>query len=67
MNSKQIRTMSYEDIQKKIDELRKEMIKLNTQVSSGANMKNPSLIKKTKKTIARLLQELQNKEEKKEK
>ena len=63
MKSKQIRAMTKKDIELKLVEFRKERIKLNTQISSGTNIKNPAMVKNTKRTIARLLQELKNKEE----
>ena len=45
-------------IEKKIDEARFELVKLNGAVASGTNAANPGLIRQTKKTIARLLTEL---------
>ena len=62
MKAKQVRAMTKEDIVSKISELRKELIKLNTQISSGTNIKNPAMVKNTKRTVARLLHELKNKE-----
>jgi len=62
MKAKQIRSMSKEDIESKIFELRKEMIKHNTQIAAGTSLKSPALVRNTKRTIARLLQELNNKE-----
>ena len=58
MKSKQIKSMSQEDIRSKLQELRKEQIKLNAQKLSGTTMKDPAMVRKTKKTIARLLQQL---------
>ena len=62
MKSKQIKSMSQDEIKAKLYELRKEQVKLNAQISSGTNMKNPALVKQTKKTIARLLQQLRREE-----
>lgn len=45
-------------IEKKIDEARFELVKLNGAVASGTNAANPGLIRQTKKTIARFLTEL---------
>ena len=39
----------------KLSELKKELVKLNAQASTGTAMKNPGMIKKTKKNIARIL------------
>ena len=54
MKPKQIRPMSEEDIQSKIVELQKELLKHNAQIASGAQVKNPGQIKTTKKVIAKL-------------
>lgn len=63
MKSKEIKNMSKEEIQAKVTELRKEMIKYNSQIASGSQIKSPSLIRETKKSIARLLHALGTKEE----
>ena len=41
-------------MEKKLDEINLELMKLKGQVSTGSNPKNPSQIKILKKTIARL-------------
>ena len=55
MKAKEMRQMKKEDITAKIFELRKELIKLNAQAATGTQIKDPSLIKKNKRSIARLL------------
>jgi ribosomal protein L29 len=62
LKSKQITAMTKDELVIKLSELRKEQIKLNTQVSSGTSIKNPSMVGKTRKTIARLTHALNNKE-----
>ncbi len=52
---KEITAMSKEDLNSKLSEIRKELIKLNTQGSRGTTLKNPGQIKQIKKTIARIL------------
>ncbi len=47
--------MSKEEIQAKLLELRKELIKLNAQAATGSAPKNPRQIKTTKRNIARLM------------
>jgi len=47
-----------EEQEKQLVELRKELIKLNTQVATGTTLKSPGQVKKVKKNIARLLTEL---------
>jgi len=39
----------------KLNEFRKELVKLNAQASTGTAMKNPGLLKQTKKNVARIL------------
>lgn len=55
MKSKELRALSEHDASSKLLELRKELLKLNTQVSTGTQTKSPGQIRKTKKTIAKIL------------
>ncbi len=64
MKAKQVKALSIEDIKTKLTELRKEMVKYNTQIAAGTSIKSPALVRNTKRTIARLTQELENKENK---
>ncbi len=52
---KEIREMSKEELNEKLNELRKELIKINAQRATKASMKNPEQLKQIKKTIARIL------------
>ncbi len=61
MKSKDIKSMSKEKIESQVLELRRELIKLNTQVATGTTLKNPGQVKNIKKNIARLLTELKTK------
>ncbi|MBW2965392.1 50S ribosomal protein L29 [Candidatus Woesearchaeota archaeon] len=54
--------MSKEEIQAKMLELRKELIKLNAQSATGTAPKNPMQIKTTRKNIARLKTAMASKE-----
>ena len=47
--------MSKEDLQVKLEELKKELIKINTQISTGTTPKSPGQVKQIKKNIARIL------------
>ena len=47
--------MSKEELQAKIVEIRKELIKLNAQAATGSTPKNPRQIRESKKNIARLM------------
>ncbi len=51
---KDLRKMGNEDLQKNLKDLRMEIIKTSSH-ASGAAPKNPGIIKKNKKTIARIL------------
>lgn len=61
MKSKDIKSMSKEKIESQLLELRRELIKLNTQIATGTTLKNPGQVKNIKKNIARLLTELKTK------
>ena len=54
--------MSKGEIQERMKELRKELIKLNSQRSTGTTPEKPGRIKQLKKTIAKMLTELKSKE-----
>ncbi|MFQ5474644.1 MAG: 50S ribosomal protein L29 [Candidatus Nanoarchaeia archaeon] len=55
MKAKEIRSMHEKDIESRVRELRKELIKHNAQVATGTQVKSAGSIKQTKKTIARLM------------
>ncbi len=54
--------MSKEELQAKLLELKKELIKLNAQAATGTTPKNPRQIRTTKKNVARLMTALRSKE-----
>jgi len=54
MKFKELKGLGKEDLQKKENEARTELIKLNSQVATGGAIKNPSQIKQLKKTIAKI-------------
>ena len=55
MKAKEIRSMNKEDLDVKLEELRKELIKVNAQISTGTTPKSPGQVKQIKKNIARIL------------
>ena len=61
MKIKEIRSMSKEDLNSKLEELRKELVKANAQISTGTTPKNPGQVKEIKKNIARILMVLHEK------
>ena len=50
-----IKKMSKEDLDKKLVELRKDLMKENAQIATGTTPKSPGKIKVMKKTIAKIL------------
>jgi len=61
MKTKDLKSKSKEELETQLAELRKELIKLNTQVATGTTLKSPGQVRKTKKNIARLITELKAK------
>ncbi len=57
MKMNDIRKMEDKEIDKKIDEIRKELMVIMTKKSSGANPDNPGKIRAMKRDIARLMTE----------
>ncbi|MBI2110325.1 50S ribosomal protein L29 [Candidatus Woesearchaeota archaeon] len=51
----EIKQMPAHLIKEKINDLQKELIKLNAQVATGTRPENPGRIREIKRTIARLL------------
>jgi ribosomal protein L29 len=58
MKSKELKSKSKEELETQLLEMRKELIKLNTQVATGTTLKSPGQVKKIKKNIARLMTQL---------
>ncbi len=65
MKIKEIRALNKNDFDGKIVELKKELIKLNAQVSTGTAPKSPGRIREIKRTIAKILTVKKENEEKK--
>jgi large subunit ribosomal protein L29 len=55
MKIKEMRSMSKEDLNTKLEELKKELIKVNAQIATGTTPKSPGHVKQIKKNIARIL------------
>lgn len=62
MKIKELRGLPVHELQEKVVELRRELMKHNAQISTGTTPKSPGQIRNVKKTIARMLTELKNKE-----
>ena len=65
MKIKDIRALSEKDLEKKKDELDKELIKLYAQSSTGSQVKSPGQIRQMKRTKAQILTVLKEKGNKK--
>lgn len=61
---KEIKSMAKEDLNARLEELRKDLIKQNAQIATGTTPKSPGQIKQMKKTIARILTVMKSKESK---
>ena len=59
---KDIRAFSAEECQRRLADLRLSLMKSYTQVAQGSTPKNPGQIKAVKKTIARILTVLREKQ-----
>lgn len=55
MKAKELRVISEPDLDNKSMELKKELMKMNSQIAVGAAPKNVGRIKDIKRTIARIL------------
>ena len=55
LRMEEIREMSNEDKEEKLQELRTELTKLQTMIKAGGAIENPERTKVLKKTIARIL------------
>ncbi len=51
--AKELRGLSPEQLQARLAEFKKELLKLNVQVATGANPESPGRLKRVKKNIAR--------------
>ena len=61
LKTKEIESMSTEELKIKLEELKKEMIKHNAQIATGTNPKSLGQVRVIKKTVARILTVLKTK------
>lgn len=54
MKFKELKALSKDELEKKRTELRKELMKENTQISTGTSPKSPGKLRNMKKTIAKI-------------
>ena len=55
MKAKELKLMNELDLENKISELKKELMKINSQIAIGTVPKSPGKVKVMKKTIAKIL------------
>ena len=55
MKYKELEAMNEKDLDKKLDEVKLELMKLNAQVATGTTPKSPGQIRQLKKIIARIM------------
>ena len=60
---KEIKNLNKEDMEKRLEELRKELMKFNSQISTGTPPENPGQVSNVKRNIARIKTFLKNKKE----
>ncbi len=65
MKIKELKSLSKQDRKSKLGDLRKELMKLNAQVSTGTTPKSPGKIREIKRSIAKILTLEKSKEVKK--
>ena len=55
MKYKELKLMNEQDLENKITELKKELMKINSQIATGTLPKSPGKVKGIKRTIAKIL------------
>lgn len=60
--TKDLRAISPGELQARLVEFKKELLKLNVQVATGANPASPGKLRQTKKNIARIMTLVHQKE-----
>ncbi len=61
--TKELKGLSSTELQERLKEFKKELLKLNVQAATGTGVANPGKLKQTKKNIARILTLLKQKED----
>ena len=55
MKVKELKLMNEPDLENKMSELKKELMKINSQIAIGTIPKSPGKVKEIKRTIAKIL------------
>jgi len=67
LKNSDLRKMNAQELQNKLVELKKDLIKINAQIAAGTVPENPGNVKNVKKTVARILTIMQEPKEGKKK
>ena len=60
---KELRKLETKELESRLEQLRRDLIKFNAQVSTGTPPENPGQVRATKRTIAQLYTLLKNNKE----
>ncbi|MBS3143715.1 50S ribosomal protein L29 [Candidatus Woesearchaeota archaeon] len=63
VKKKELKQLDKKGLKSKLEELKRDLMKINAQRSSGASIENPGRIKHIKKTIARIKTYIKNNKE----
>jgi large subunit ribosomal protein L29 len=66
MRVKELRLLNEFDLENRMMELKKELIKINSQIAIGTVPKNPGKVREIKRTIAKILTIKKEKNQRKE-
>jgi len=58
IRKKELKQMNKNQLDQRFNDLKKELMKINTQKSTGTNIENPGRVKEIKRTMARILTRL---------
>ncbi len=61
ISKQDFKQMNAPQLNEKLSDLKKELMKINTQISTGTTPENPGKVKEVKKTIARIITALKMK------
>ena len=67
VKKKELKQLDKKGLKSKLEELKRDLMKINAQRSSGASIENPGRIKHIKKTIARIKTYIKNNKEENQK
>lgn len=65
LTKREFKQMNPAQLNEKLADLKKELMKIKTQISSGTTPENPGKVREVKKTIARILTFLKSKKSEK--